>query len=987
MRESRLILIEDSPVLHADLDQALQTLGFPVIDCLDGSYESIEYVQRDVPDLVLVNVTLPVSHTAVEVGLALQRSGIPVVFVVGAAALDLLERHNVRDPFSIFQWPTTTDKLGTHLEMVIEKERLVRQTKESNQYRQSSQHFRRLFEDAPIPLWEEDFSAVKEHLDELKANGITDLHAYFTLHPQALEDCRSRIHIIDVNRATLRLYHAHNTTELLSNLHTVFSHPGSSQILNEFIAISEGKTYYEGESVNCDLRGNQIDVQVNWSTPPGADKNYANLVVATMDITARKRREKILKAKASITTALRNANTRREMNSAIISNLEEQLRTGSAALVLHESFINAISVELASGEWAAATGRLFDAAGTLTNMMLRSGSPFSSKDISTETLFGLHDLVNKDLCVAGVALSAQKKVIGTLWVARAVPFSSGELELLNAIAEIVANSVHQMTLHDQTQRYSEQVATIGAIGRILSTTLDLPSIYKQIANGIIDLLPDLAGVYISTYDPVHRQISFEYGVQDGEKLDMTKFAPIPLDSSGVGSQGEVIRTQQPLIVNDLQDRRKQTQTAILSETAASTTQSGIYVPMLSNDNILGVLYVQSHRAHRFSQADAELLTLFGNTSAIAIQNARLFASTQLRIKRLTALHAVDSALSSTLDIRMALNTMLNQLTSLLQLDAADILLLDSTTQTLEYAAGRGFRSPAFSIARLSLGEGPAGRAALENRSCPMERTVNCTFDDPRAADIQAENFNGYSVVPLVTKGQVKGVLEVFHRHYAETDMEWLEFLETLASQVAVALDNSILVSQLQRTNLELTLAYDRTLEGWSRALVLRDKITEDHTRRVAEMSVRLAKAMGLSEAEIVQIRRGALLHDIGKLGIPDRVLQKTGPLNLEERTLMQRHPEYANEMLQNISFLAPARVIPYCHHEKWDGSGYPRGLKGEEIPLAARIFSVIDVWDALSSARPYREAWSPEKVNDYIRQNAGTHFDPRVVEVFLKIIA
>jgi putative nucleotidyltransferase with HDIG domain/PAS domain S-box-containing protein len=185
---------------------------------------------------------------------------------------------------------------------------------------------------------------------------------------------------------------------------------------------------------------------------------------------------------------------------------------------------------------------------------------------------------------------------------------------------------------------------------------------------------------------------------------------------------------------------------------------------------------------------------------------------------------------------------------------------------------------------------------------------------------------------------------------------------------------------------ELIQSYETTLEGWSRAMDLRDKETEGHTRRVTELTVRMARAMGLAERVIVNMRRGALLHDIGKLGIPDHILLKTGKLTDEEWVIMRKHPLFAYEMLQPINFLKHSLDIPYCHHEKWDGSGYPRGLKGEEIPLAARIFAIVDVWDALRSDRPYREGWSVEKVLDHIRSQSGKHFEPKVVEVFLSLV-
>ncbi|NJN15152.1 MAG: response regulator [Oscillochloris sp.] len=185
----------------------------------------------------------------------------------------------------------------------------------------------------------------------------------------------------------------------------------------------------------------------------------------------------------------------------------------------------------------------------------------------------------------------------------------------------------------------------------------------------------------------------------------------------------------------------------------------------------------------------------------------------------------------------------------------------------------------------------------------------------------------------------------------------------------------------------LARAYDATLEGWSRALDLRDHETEGHSRRVTEMTVRLAQAMGISgAAELEHIRRGALLHDIGKMGIPDAILLKPGPLDEDEWTVMRRHPVMAHELLSPISYLDEALAIPWCHHERWDGSGYPRGLKGEQIPLAARIFAVVDVWDALSHDRPYRKAMPPEQVRQHLAALSGSHFDPQVLRVFLALL-
>jgi putative nucleotidyltransferase with HDIG domain len=252
--------------------------------------------------------------------------------------------------------------------------------------------------------------------------------------------------------------------------------------------------------------------------------------------------------------------------------------------------------------------------------------------------------------------------------------------------------------------------------------------------------------------------------------------------------------------------------------------------------------------------------------------------------------------------------------------------------------------------------------------------------------LKEEEFIEYFGVPLVAKGQLKGVFEIFNRQSLEPDPEWLSYLETLGGQAAIAIDNAQLFEGLQQSNQELTLAYDATIAGWSRAMDLRDQETEGHTRRVTELTSRLAERMGISPHEQLHIRRGALLHDIGKLGVPDQILHKPGKLTDEEWVIMRRHPTYAHDMLTSVNYLRPALDIPYCHHEKWDGSGYPRGLKGEEIPFSARIFAVVDVWDALRSDRPYRASWSAQKTRDYIQAESGKHFEPRVVEAFLTLL-
>jgi PAS domain S-box-containing protein len=357
-----------------------------------------------------------------------------------------------------------------------------------------------------------------------------------------------------------------------------------------------------------------------------------------------------------------------------------------------------------------------------------------------------------------------------------------------------------------------------------------------------------------------------------------------------------------------------------------------------------------------------------------------------RLQRLAALHSIDMIISSSLDLRITLSEFLDLVISQLHVDAADVLLLNPHTQTLEFAAGRGFHTDGIQRSRVRLGEDIAGLAALEHRSINIPNLLDPANKFLRVPLLETEGFIAYAVVPLMAKGHITGVLEVLHRSPLVLDTEWLNFLEALAAQAAIAIDNATLFNELQRSTIEITLAYDATLEGWAHALDLRSKTTEQHTQRVTEMTIRLARTMGIGEKELVHIRRGSLLHDIGKIGIPDNILLKPGPLSDEDWALMRRHPQYAFDMLQPIAYLRPALDIPYSHHEKWDGSGYPRSLKGTQIPFAARIFTVADVWDALTDEqRPYRKAMSNDEVREYLRSLAGTQLDPAVVEAFFQL--
>ena len=355
------------------------------------------------------------------------------------------------------------------------------------------------------------------------------------------------------------------------------------------------------------------------------------------------------------------------------------------------------------------------------------------------------------------------------------------------------------------------------------------------------------------------------------------------------------------------------------------------------------------------------------------------------LEYLRALRTIDIAITSSLDLRITLDVFLNEVIGQLHVDAADVLLLNPHTRMLEYSLGKGFEKDDLRNEPLKISDDFAGQVAREGKPLIIPNLSSGPLYGRYSELRDREGIQSYFGMPLTAKGYVNGVLEVFHRQPFEPHAEWLDFLNDLTRQAAIAIDNSLMFVDLQRSHDEIIMAYDATIEGWARALDFRDRETERHSERVAEMAVVIGRKLGMSEEDLVHMRRGALLHDIGKLGVPDGILRKPGTLTEAEKVIMHKHPRIAYEILAPIEFLKPAIDIPYCHHEKWDGTGYPRKLRGGEIPIAARIFAIVDVWDALCSDRPNRSRWPTEKVRQHIRSQAGIHFDPHIVDVFLSM--
>lgn len=414
---------------------------------------------------------------------------------------------------------------------------------------------------------------------------------------------------------------------------------------------------------------------------------------------------------------------------------------------------------------------------------------------------------------------------------------------------------------------------------------------------------------------------------------------------------------------------------------------GVEVPIRAEGQVIGLLTLNIQAPRELSNDEINVVTALSAMAGNAILRSRLHERTEQQLELFRVLNEMDRIILSSFDLKFNLQMIAARVVEQLKVDASNILVYEPVTQILTSNEGSGFTTADFQGKQVALGDGFAGKAAAERKVLRVDDLSAEETHPNLARALAGEKFTSYLAVPLVAKGELRGVMEIYHRKSLPRDEDWLGRVDALAGRAAIAIDTLKVFENLERTNKELLLSYDAAIEGWSRALDLRDKETEGHSQRVTELAVNLARSMGVKGKDLINLSRGALLHDIGKMGVPDSILRKVGSLTDNEWVAMHKHPTYARDMLDSIGYLQDAIDVPYGHHEKWDGSGYPRGLKGEQIPLPARIFAVADVYDALTSDRPYRRAWTRAKAIEYIRNESGKHFDPRVVEAFLALVA
>lgn len=410
----------------------------------------------------------------------------------------------------------------------------------------------------------------------------------------------------------------------------------------------------------------------------------------------------------------------------------------------------------------------------------------------------------------------------------------------------------------------------------------------------------------------------------------------------------------------------------------------IQLPLVAQNQSVGKIMLLCSREP--DDQDLDIYLLISRLVAAAINVANLREETQDRLGRLNAISLVDESISRDADLETTLDLVLDQTMALLKVDAAAIFLLDESRIEPQLAVAKGFRHKNLKDHPVKFGNIDMDRSPTVHELVRVSDLVRSNPEHEFGRILQDEGFLTMLDAPLIVKSRLLGAIGIYSRHDFEDDSQRISFFEIIARQAAIAIQNKTLYRNEQKAREELEAAYDATIEGWSRAMDLRDKETEGHSRRVTELALDLARRLGVEGTALVNVRRGALLHDIGKVAVPDGILLKPGPLNDEEWIIMKKHPVFALDMLSPIEYLRPALDIPYLHHEKWDGSGYPRGLSGTDIPLAARIFAIIDVWDALTSDRPYRKAWPVEKARSHIMEQSGRHFDPEIVKAFSAMI-
>lgn len=575
--------------------------------------------------------------------------------------------------------------------------------------------------------------------------------------------------------------------------------------------------------------------------------------------------------------------------------------------------------------------------------------------------------------IMGVPVLSKDQLTGLLVVWRSgigEEFQASDLDFLTSLAQQAAVAIENARLFGLELHRRLEAETVMRATNTLVNLLDIPSLQSAILDWLQRLTPYDSASILEIEDDQLR-ITAAKGLANPEKALEQTFPASNVLCQIINESGE------PLIIGDCQDDPRFEKWG-----DADYVRGWMGIPLISRGRVIGYITMDSHTPHAFNQSDAITTQTFAYQAATALENARLFDEERKRRREAENLRVAATAITSSLNPQEVLETILTALKQVVPFDLGTMLLLED--DHIKIVAAHGFKN---NKAMLDQVFPSKNQLLITIKQTHRPLILSDALSDPRYERwVGPDLIRGWLGVPLVVHGEVIGFITLGSHKYSAFDQNAANLAQTFALHAATAIDNTHLFENLQKSNQELVQAYDTTLAGWAKALELRDKETHGHTNRVTELTVDLARFMGISKADLVHLRRGVLLHDIGKMGVPNEILHKEGPLTDEEWVEMRKHPQYAFDLLYPITYLRPSLDIPFSHHEWWDGTGYPQKLNGEEIPLPARIFAVVDVWDALLSDRPYRKAWDETRVKNYLREQAGTHFDPQIVEIFLKMI-
>lgn len=410
---------------------------------------------------------------------------------------------------------------------------------------------------------------------------------------------------------------------------------------------------------------------------------------------------------------------------------------------------------------------------------------------------------------------------------------------------------------------------------------------------------------------------------------------------------------------------------------------GIYAPIIIESKTEGAIGVES-ASYAFTESDLQLISSIGEIVGMAVKSVRLIEALRERVSWLESLHRINQEIGVEARSEDLYQILVDKAVEATKAKSAALLIYNPEVGRLEKRAASGWLISAFQQP-LRPDEGISGEVFTTGQPHLSPRLLGdpllATHNRPAIPSGKAN-----ICVPVIEEGVVIGVFHLVMKAPAPFSREFVELVEMFGMYAGIVIGRMRRIDALRNAEENLQTAYDETLEGWARAIGIRDDETLLHTERVAHIAAAIGSELSLDPTAMENLRRGALLHDVGKIGIPDHILLKPGALSKEERQIMQTHASFGYELLKPIKYLEDALVVPYCHHERWDGTGYPRQLKDEEIPLLARVFAVADVYDAMTSNRPYRLARTPQEALEYIRAQSGKHFDPCVVEAFLEII-